>query len=245
VNGEKPWYRPSIAPTLLEYFGQPIPSDMQGKPLKQVINNDTPIRDGALFGQHGAHINVTDGRYTRDRKDLPTNTAIWTCFYVLFTYKMANVIVLEYMYICAGTFRVGIWVYSYTQMPTHMYMRFLVEEMRTMTVSPPFSFTKGTLLMKIDSVARMLAEVKVYLQTNRELFPPDFDEQQLEEALKNYDFKALSGGTSLYDVVEDPKQEHPIEDAALEEKMAALMKKLMKENDAPPEQFERLGLLEN
>jgi hypothetical protein len=34
--------------------------------------------------------------YTRERKDLPTNTAIWACFHVFFMYKTANVATLEY-----------------------------------------------------------------------------------------------------------------------------------------------------
>lgn len=52
-----------LAPTLLEYFGVEIPKDMQGKPLAAVINNDTSIREYAVFGYHGSQINVTDGRY--------------------------------------------------------------------------------------------------------------------------------------------------------------------------------------
>jgi arylsulfatase A-like enzyme len=52
-----------LAPTLLEYFNQPIPESMEGKSLKQIIQNDEPIRDYALFGLHGGHINITDGRY--------------------------------------------------------------------------------------------------------------------------------------------------------------------------------------
>ncbi len=49
--------------SLLEYFGIDIPGKMQGKQLKETISKDTQIRDGALFGVHGGHINVTDGKY--------------------------------------------------------------------------------------------------------------------------------------------------------------------------------------
>jgi arylsulfatase A-like enzyme len=52
-----------LAPTLLEFFGQPIPDTMQGRPLRQLIDNDTPIRQGAIFGIHGGHVNWTDGRH--------------------------------------------------------------------------------------------------------------------------------------------------------------------------------------
>ena len=52
-----------LAPTLLEFFGMEIPKDMEGKPLKQVMDNDTPIREYAVFGYHGSQVDVTDGRY--------------------------------------------------------------------------------------------------------------------------------------------------------------------------------------
>ncbi len=52
-----------IAPTLLEYFGINIPDSMQGKVLKESICNDKKIRDGALFGVYGGHVNVTNGKY--------------------------------------------------------------------------------------------------------------------------------------------------------------------------------------
>lgn len=52
-----------LAPTLLEYFGMEIPKDMEGKPLKQVMDDDTPIREYAVFGYHGSQVDVTDGRY--------------------------------------------------------------------------------------------------------------------------------------------------------------------------------------
>lgn len=48
--------------------------------------------------------------------------------------------------------------------------------------------------------------------------------------------------TLLFDLAHDPRQEHPIQDRAVEERMIAHLVRLMRENDAPPEQFERLGL---
>jgi hypothetical protein len=53
-----------IAPTLLEFFNVNIPKDMQGKALKQTIAEDTPVRNYALYGYHGAAVNITDGKYT-------------------------------------------------------------------------------------------------------------------------------------------------------------------------------------
>jgi arylsulfatase A-like enzyme len=49
--------------TVLEYFGLELPSSMQGVPLRETIAQDKPVRQAALFGLHGGHVNVTDGRY--------------------------------------------------------------------------------------------------------------------------------------------------------------------------------------
>ncbi len=52
-----------IAPTMLRYFGLEPTPDMQGRDLAAVLDDDTRIREAALFGIHGGHVNVTDGRY--------------------------------------------------------------------------------------------------------------------------------------------------------------------------------------
>jgi len=49
--------------------------------------------------------------------------------------------------------------------------------------------------------------------------------------------------TLLFDLATDPRQERPIQDRAIEEMMAERMVRLMRETDAPPEQFARLGLI--
>lgn len=46
----------------------------------------------------------------------------------------------------------------------------------------------------------------------------------------------------LYDLSNDPKQEHPLNDPALERTMVDLMVNLMKDYESPPEQFARLML---
>ncbi len=48
--------------------------------------------------------------------------------------------------------------------------------------------------------------------------------------------------TLLYDVVNDPTQQTPLTDAEIEMRMARLMVKLMQHNDAPTEQYKRLGV---
>lgn len=50
------------------------------------------------------------------------------------------------------------------------------------------------------------------------------------------------GATALYDLQADPSQTHPLQDPTIERQMMAHLTRLMRECDAPPEQFERLGL---
>lgn len=52
-----------IPATLLDYFDIAPPSSMTGRSLRPAVENDTPIRDYALFGYFGSHINITDGDY--------------------------------------------------------------------------------------------------------------------------------------------------------------------------------------
>ncbi len=53
-----------IAPTLLEFFGQKIPKDMMGKPLRRAYEKGEALRSYALYGHHGGVTCITDGRYT-------------------------------------------------------------------------------------------------------------------------------------------------------------------------------------
>lgn len=49
--------------TLLEYFGVGATPDMLGHDLAETVADDTPLREAAIFGVFGGHVNVTDGRY--------------------------------------------------------------------------------------------------------------------------------------------------------------------------------------
>ena len=165
-----------LAPTLLEYFGVEPPENMQGKPLRESIANNTPVREACLFGLHGAQINCTDGRYVYMRAPAsPDNKPL----------------------------------YNYTLMPTHMRNFFSLQELQTMDFAQAFSFTKGINTMKIDAAC----------------------------PVKTHHF-----GTQLFDLQKDPRQENPIQDKQIEKKMIEHMKRLMKENDAPQEQYTRLGI---
>ncbi|MHC4220806.1 MAG: sulfatase [Planctomycetota bacterium] len=162
--------------TILDYFGLDLPADMQGKPLKDVITSDKPVRQAALFGIFGAHVNCTDGRY---------------------------------VYMRAPAERENQPLFHYTLMPSHMREAFSIHQLRTIQLQEPFAMTKGCKTMKIKETEAMI--------------------------------KPKTLETLLFDLEKDPKQENPIEDEAIEQKMIELMVKLMQENDAPADQYERLG----
>lgn len=103
-------------------------------------------------------------------------------------------------------------LYEYTQMPTHMRSFFSREEMCTMEISPPFSFTREMPLMRFEAV-RGLGDG-----------PP-----------RHF-------GTRLYDLKQDPFQNTPINDEEKEAEMLALMVRLMEKNDCPKEQYRRMGI---
>ncbi|WP_194923030.1 sulfatase-like hydrolase/transferase [Catenulispora pinisilvae] len=52
-----------IGPTLLEFFGVDRTPDMLGRPLRETVADDTPVRAAGIFGAFGGHVSVTDGRY--------------------------------------------------------------------------------------------------------------------------------------------------------------------------------------
>ncbi len=171
--------QPSIdlGPTLLEYFGVPLAKDMLGKPLRDAVASDGSVRDAALFGIFGGHVNVTDGRH---------------------------------VYMRAPTSRENTPLFQYTHMPTHMRGGFPVQELQDIQLAEPFSFTKGCRTMKIPGKAWSR------------------DESMYQ--------------TLLWDIEADPKQQKPLRDTKSEARMTEQLIRLMRECDAPEEQFKRLGL---
>lgn len=67
-----------IAPTLLEYFDMEIPKEMTGKPIQAGLKDTTRDKDVALFGFHGGHINITDGKHVYMRGPIsPSNKPLY------------------------------------------------------------------------------------------------------------------------------------------------------------------------
>ena len=147
------------------------------------------MRKYAIFGMHGCHVNITDGRYV-------------------------------YMRACeGGVERNEENLCNYTLMPAHMKNLFTVEELREMTLEEGFSFTKGLKVLSVPGTQKIATMG----------FPPS---------------SLFEGGHMLFDVANDPMQQNPLDDPETEQRMTDALIRLMKEHDAPKEQYVRLGLME-
>lgn len=173
--------------TLLEYFGLPIPKDMEGKPLRDTVDRDEPVHDYVLFGIHGGHINITDGRY---------------------------------VYMRAPASEENQPLFNYTAMASMMERRYPLDMMSDprVDIAGPFEFSKGCRMLKIPREGQPLIQ------------------------LPNTRINLYKYGTLLYDIEKDPQQKAPFRDEEIEERMIRAMVKMMQENDAPKEQYERMGL---
>ncbi len=65
-----------IAPTLLEFFGVDRPAEMLGRPLRPCVESNEALRQYALFGYFGKHVNVTDGRHVYMRAGRSTEDGL-------------------------------------------------------------------------------------------------------------------------------------------------------------------------
>jgi arylsulfatase A-like enzyme len=66
-----------VAPTLLEAYNIDKPDTMQGVSLYDCIKNNGKTRDMAMFGIHGCHVNITDGRYVYMRAPVEGNQPLF------------------------------------------------------------------------------------------------------------------------------------------------------------------------
>lgn len=172
-----------LAPTLLAFFGMESDEHMTGRDLAPVLADDTPIRDAAIFGYHGARIHITDGRHALYKATTPGNGPL----------------------------------YTYTLTPMLMRGFESHDKLRQAQLAPPFDFTRGMPTLKL-AINRGHGSGTGKPQS----FPTDAD--------------------LLYDLHADPRQQHPLDDAALQTRLEGLMVAAMREADAPAEQYERMGL---
>ena len=112
-------------------------------------------------------------------------------------------------------------LYNYSLMPTHMRAMFSIEELQTAELSSPFSFTKGCQLIKTEG---------------------SYDFAFGRRVAKGTHIPASE--TRLYDLVNDPNQVTPIDNPHLEHYFKAQIVQHLKDNDAPAEQYIRMGMSE-
>ena len=176
---------PDIPVTILEYFGVKTGKHMLGKALHPVLQENQPIHEAVLYGYHGMHVNITDGRYTYMRAAATEDNAP---------------------------------LYQYTLMPWHIAKPMCQQELKQANFHPGFAFNDYTPLLQIP-----------------------VDERYDRKRYYRYS-DHMRYGTLLFDRQKDPGQTTDLQDADVEARMCRLMIELMKQNDAPEEQYIRLGL---
>ncbi len=110
-------------------------------------------------------------------------------------------------------------LYEYTLMPMHLHTLFSGAEMRTAKLAAPFDFTKNMPILRIDA----LKDARRIPIQDGQKFDPD-------------------GGTTLYDLVTDPKQQRPFRDEVIERRFHAGIARVLRAHDTPPEFYSRYGV---
>lgn len=167
---------PDIAVTLLKYFGVDKTKNMTGKPLQNILENKVNHTE-LIYGYFGAHINITDGKYT----------------YMRGSSNLQNIP-----------------LYEYTLMPTRMRRRFNKNDFQEVELSEPLSFTKGMKVLKTKATAEF--------------------------------YSSYSHGNLLFDLSNDPKQTKNLINYKKEAELLRKLKEKLKENDAPIDEYIRLGI---
>jgi arylsulfatase A-like enzyme len=110
-------------------------------------------------------------------------------------------------------------LHEYTLMPMHLHTLFSAAEMKTASLAPPFDFTKGMPILRIDALKDAR---RIPIHDNRKFDP--------------------GVGTTLYDLATDPQQMKPFRDAVLEQRMLAGIAQELLAHDAPRELYGRYGV---
>ncbi len=119
----------------------------------------------------------------------------------------------RYVYMRAATTSTGGPCYQYTLLPTRLRRDMLQGRRPHVNLADPLPFSKGLGVLRIG-------DGRGGNTGHRD----------------NY-------GTLLYDLENDPHQQHPLDDADLEKRMAELLVEQMRIAAAPSEQYQRLGLV--
>ncbi|MWB77994.1 sulfatase-like hydrolase/transferase [Pseudooceanicola sp. 216_PA32_1] len=107
---------------------------------------------------------------------------------------------------------------EYTLMPTHLVGFFEPRELKTMTLSNGFDFTKGMPVMRLDALS----------DARR---PPGLDGRKFEAFV-----------SAIYNNHDDPCQLYPLSDDALEHRLAQQINDILDRHDTPPEYYDWMNL---
>jgi arylsulfatase A-like enzyme len=111
-------------------------------------------------------------------------------------------------------------IFEYTLMPSHSAAPFSLNELSNASLHPGFDFTRGVPVLRIPARRNAIG------QPAGQTLGWTFDDCV----------------TRLFDLDNDPEQLSPMEDPEIVSRLVSAMLRTMKENDAPAEAFERLGL---
>lgn len=98
---------------------------------------------------------------------------------ILFGYHGSNINICDkdYIYMRAPKGKTNTELYEYTLMPTHMSSMFSIKELKNISLSDPFDFTKGIQLLKIPVQSAMASN---YNRFSNRLYSLKKDRKQLE-----------------------------------------------------------------
>jgi arylsulfatase A-like enzyme len=142
--------------------------------------------------------------------------------YILFGYfgKHINITDGRYVYMKSSVTD-NIQLYNYTLMPSNIFTPFQLTELQNIESGMiKFNFTRNIPLMKIPTSTATAPDNSAYWYSKHREF-----------------------GDLLFDLRSDPDQTNQIKNDVIELRFKQEMKRIMLENDAPPEQFERMGFI--
>jgi arylsulfatase A-like enzyme len=108
---------------------------------------------------------------------------------------------------------------EYTLMPVHMHNLFTPDEMANVTLHPALDFTKGMPLLRVPALVKAKR-------------PPGYANRTFFEGF----------GTALYDMVVDPSQERPIDDAKVAQRLTQAIIDELRRHDATQDFYSWMGL---
>ena len=123
-------------------------------------------------------------------------------------------------------------LYNYTLMPTHMRARFHVDELQDIELSEPFSFTKGVRLMKIPDRSYIGGNMPLSLKRIILVWTKSC---RMQIPRKDGKRSCLTCKTILMNCIQS-------DDPTVVDRLRRAMVERMIENDAPVEQYTRMGL---